>query len=97
VRTTHECVQAVLWNGSVGLVPLTDHLPSGLTAVPLVDHPPSRLVIAWDAHTTTALVRSFVTIAAGLFPAGAPRGATDAGIDLTGSVAAGNWPDSGVE
>lgn len=27
VRTMHECLQAVLWNGSIGLIPLTEALP----------------------------------------------------------------------
>ena len=66
VRTAHECLQAVRWNGSVGLIPLGHDLPDGLTAVPLADHPPSQLVIAWNEHHPSALVRSFTTIAAAL-------------------------------
>ncbi len=64
VRTAHECLQAVLWNGSVGLMPLGHHLPGGLTVVEIADHPPSDLVVAWPEHDTSALVRSFVTVAA---------------------------------
>lgn len=66
VRTAHECLQAVLWNGSVGLIPLTHDLPHGLIAIPLHDHPPCHLMIAWNEDTTNALVRSFVAIAAAL-------------------------------
>ncbi len=47
VRTVHECLQAVLWNGTVGLAPLVHDLPGGLTSVPLIDMPPSRLIVAW--------------------------------------------------
>ncbi|GAA4225669.1 LysR substrate-binding domain-containing protein [Actinomadura meridiana] len=63
VRTVHECVQAVLWNGTVGLTTLTHRLPEGLTAVPLVDKPPSDLVVAWSGSRPGPLVRSFVRIA----------------------------------
>jgi hypothetical protein len=31
VRTVNECLQAVLWNGTVGIAPLTHALPDGLT------------------------------------------------------------------
>jgi DNA-binding transcriptional LysR family regulator len=63
VRTAHECLQSVLWNGTVGLIPLPHALPDGLTAVPLTDMPPSRFVIAWNTANTSALIRSFVQIA----------------------------------
>ncbi len=64
VRTARECLQAVLWNGTVGLIPLTHDLPDGLTAVEIVDQPPCQLVVAWRKDDTNPLVRSFVTIAA---------------------------------
>ncbi|MEU4447501.1 LysR family transcriptional regulator [Actinosynnema sp. NPDC050801] len=64
VRTVHECLQAVLWNGSVGLAPLAHALPGGLTVVPLVDLPPSRLVVAWTDGDPGPLVRSFARLAA---------------------------------
>ncbi|HEV7978939.1 LysR family transcriptional regulator [Amycolatopsis sp.] len=64
VRTVHECLQTVLWNGSVGLTPLGHTLPEGLTSVPLVDMPPSRLVVAWAGSDPGPLIRSFVRIAA---------------------------------
>ena len=67
VRTVHECLQAVLWSGTVGLTPLGHALPEGLTAVPLLDMPPSRLVVAWNEADTSPLVRSFVQIAAALY------------------------------
>ncbi len=63
VRTARECLQSVLWNSTVGLMPLGHDLPEGLTVVPLTDMPPSRLVIAWRAADTTPLIRSFVRIA----------------------------------
>lgn len=68
VRTAHECLQAVRWNGSVGLVPLTHDLPDGLVAIPLSDHPPCRLVLAWNArgHDAGPLPQSFAAVAAEL-------------------------------
>jgi DNA-binding transcriptional LysR family regulator len=41
VRTVNECLQAVLWNGTVGIAPLTHALPDGLTWAPLDDMSPS--------------------------------------------------------
>ncbi|MFD7663795.1 LysR substrate-binding domain-containing protein [Streptomyces sp. NPDC059788] len=67
VRTAQECLQAVLWDGAVGLTPLTHPLPEGLAAVPLVDMPPSHLVIAWRTADPGPLVRSFVGIATALW------------------------------
>jgi DNA-binding transcriptional LysR family regulator len=67
VRTVHECLQAVLWSGTVGLIPLGHTLPEGLTAVPLLDMPPSHLVVAWNEADANPLVRSFVHIAATLY------------------------------
>ncbi|SFP48234.1 DNA-binding transcriptional regulator, LysR family [Actinomadura madurae] len=64
VRTAHECLQAVLWNGTIGLMPLTHPSPEGLTVVPLDDMPPSRLVVAWNSADTDPLIRSFAGIAA---------------------------------
>jgi len=64
VRTVNECLQAVLWNGTVGIAPLLHALPDGLTWAPLTDMPPSPLVVAWVAEHDSPLVRSFVTIAA---------------------------------
>jgi hypothetical protein len=54
----------VLWNGSIGLAPLSHELPDGLTTVPLADIPPSRLIIAWNTTSTNPLIRSFTRIAA---------------------------------
>jgi DNA-binding transcriptional LysR family regulator len=56
VRTVHECLQAVLWNGTIGLTPLTHAVPDGLTCVPLADMPPSPLVIAWNTADGNPLV-----------------------------------------
>jgi DNA-binding transcriptional LysR family regulator len=64
VRTVHECLQAVLWNGTVGLAPLAHALPDGLTCVALADMPPSRLVVAWRSTDANPLIRSFASIAA---------------------------------
>jgi DNA-binding transcriptional LysR family regulator len=63
VRTVHECLQGVLWNGAVGLSPLTHDLPEGLTSVPLIDMPPSQVVVAWNNANAGPLIRSFVQIA----------------------------------
>lgn len=67
VRTVHECLQAVLWSGTIGLAPATHALPEGLTAVPLADMPPSRLVVAHHSDDTSPLIRSFVHLAAALY------------------------------
>ena len=74
VRTVHECLQSVLWNGTVGMAPLAHTLPEGLVTVPLTDMPPSHLVVAWNSAGPSPLVRSFVQIAAALYrPAVASR------------------------
>lgn len=73
VRTVNECLQAVLWSGTIGLGPLADALPEGLTSVPVTDMPPSRLVVAWAGDDPGPLIRSFVQIAAALFRAEAAK------------------------
>jgi DNA-binding transcriptional LysR family regulator len=70
VRTILECVQAVLWSGTIGLAPLTPlahALPEGLATVPLADMPPSRLVVAWSSNDGSPLIRSLTQIAAAAF------------------------------
>jgi hypothetical protein len=67
VRTVHECLQAILWNGSIGLAPLTHALPDGVIGVPLLDLPPSHLVAAWNSDNPSPLIRSFARIAAALY------------------------------
>lgn len=70
VRTILECVQAVLWSGTIGLAPLTPlahALPEGLMTVPLADMPPSRLVVAWNSNDRSPLIRSLTQIAAATF------------------------------
>ncbi|MGV9302621.1 MULTISPECIES: LysR family transcriptional regulator [unclassified Nonomuraea] len=67
VRTVHECLQAVLWNGTLGLAPLAHALPDGLTAVPLADMPPSPLVVAWNSANDNPLIRSLTRIATAVF------------------------------
>jgi DNA-binding transcriptional LysR family regulator len=65
VRAVQECLQAVLWNGTVGLMPLGHRPPGELTVVPLTDLAPNPVVVAWkDAGP---LVRSFVRLAAAAY------------------------------
>ncbi|MFD9698629.1 LysR substrate-binding domain-containing protein [Lentzea sp. NPDC059081] len=61
VRAVQECVQSVLWNGSVGLAPLGHDLGDGVVVVPLDDLPPSPVVIAWVDDDP--LTRDFVEAA----------------------------------
>lgn len=66
VRAVQECLQSVLWNGTVGLTPLTNHNPgSELVTVPIQDLPPSPLVIAWTE--STPLTRSFLQTAKAIY------------------------------
>ncbi|WP_371656544.1 MULTISPECIES: LysR family transcriptional regulator [unclassified Streptomyces] len=67
VRVVQECLQAVLWNSTVGLAPLGHDLPENLTAVPLVDMAPSRVVAVWNDGHTNPLIRSFIEIAIGAY------------------------------
>ncbi len=67
VRTVNECMQAVLWNGTIGLTPLVHTLPEGLTTVPLSDMPANSTVIAWNTGTVNPLIRSIVQIAKGIY------------------------------
>ncbi|NDZ77320.1 LysR family transcriptional regulator [Streptomyces sp. SID10853] len=64
VRAVQECLQAVLWNGTVGLAPLGHDLPAELAVVPLAGMVPSRVVVAWNDGDTNPLIRSFTEIAA---------------------------------
>ncbi|GAB2864170.1 LysR family transcriptional regulator [Lentzea nigeriaca] len=61
VRAVQECVQSVLWNGTVGLAPLGHDL-GDLKVVPLDDLPPSPVVLAWTKDDP--LTRAFVEAAA---------------------------------
>lgn len=63
VRAVQECLQTVLWNGTVGLTPLGHDLPPELAVVPLADMPPNRVVAAWKEGDTNPLIRSFVRAA----------------------------------
>lgn len=63
VRTVNECMQAVLWNGAIGIAPFAHALPDGLSCAPLTDMPPSRVVVAWMTGQETPLIRSLVQIA----------------------------------
>lgn len=79
VRTAHECLQAVLWNGTVGLIPLGHEVPEGLVVVEIVDQPPSEQVIAWNEHDAGPLTRSFVAVATALHGPVTGQGAGPAG------------------
>ena len=61
VRAVQECLQAVLWNGTVGLMPLGHRPPGDLTVVPLAGLAPNPVVVAWTE--ASPLVRSFVRLA----------------------------------
>ncbi|CCK25656.1 HTH-type transcriptional regulator alsR [Streptomyces davaonensis JCM 4913] len=67
VRAVQECVQAVLWNGTVGLAPLGHDLSAELAVVPLMDMPPSRVVAVWNEGDTNPLIRSFIEIATAVY------------------------------
>ncbi|MET8697945.1 LysR substrate-binding domain-containing protein [Kitasatospora sp. NPDC004723] len=63
VRAVQECLQAVLWNGTIGLAPLRHEVAAQLTVAPLTDMPPSRVVAVWNEGDANPLIRSFVEIA----------------------------------
>ncbi|MEV8631324.1 LysR substrate-binding domain-containing protein [Streptosporangium sp. NPDC051023] len=63
VRAVQECLQAVLWNGTVGMTPLGHAPPEELAVVPLIDMAPSRVVAAWNEGDANPLIRSFVQLA----------------------------------
>ncbi|MGW2831560.1 LysR family transcriptional regulator [Streptomyces sp. NPDC001286] len=69
VRAVQECLQAVLWNGTVGLAPLGHQLPAELAVVPLIDMAPSRVVAVWNEGDTNPLIRSFVGTATAAYRA----------------------------
>jgi DNA-binding transcriptional LysR family regulator len=73
VRTVSECMQGVLWNGTIGVAPLAHTLPEGLVSVPLADMRPSRLVLAWNTAGTDPLIRSFTQIAAASYRSAAAK------------------------
>ncbi|WP_433525544.1 LysR substrate-binding domain-containing protein [Nocardia pseudovaccinii] len=73
VRVVQECVQAVLWNGTVGMTPLGHTMPEGLAVVPLVDMAPSRVVVVWNEGDTNPLIRSFVQTATAAYRVNGPR------------------------
>ncbi len=63
VRAVQECVQAVLWNGAVGMAPLGHAVPEELAVVPLVGMAPTSVLAVWKEGDTNPLIRSFVRIA----------------------------------
>ncbi|MFE1792443.1 LysR substrate-binding domain-containing protein [Streptomyces sp. NPDC059525] len=60
VHAVQECVQAVRWNGTVGIAPLGHAPPEGLALVPVTDMAPSAVVVAWKQGDANPLVRAFV-------------------------------------
>ena len=69
VRGVQECLQAVLWSGTIGLMPLGHGLPAELAVVPLVDLAPSRVVVARREDDDDPLVRAFVEAATNAYRA----------------------------
>ncbi|MER8006791.1 LysR substrate-binding domain-containing protein [Streptomyces sp. NPDC094149] len=63
VRAVQECIQAVLWNGTVGMTLIGHGRPGELAVIPLTDMAPNRVVAAWNKGDTNPLIRSFVQIA----------------------------------
>lgn len=63
VRAVQECLQAVLWNGTIGLAPFGHDLPAEFAVVRLTDMAPSRVVAVWNEGDGNTLVRSFVETA----------------------------------
>ncbi|MEW1720712.1 LysR substrate-binding domain-containing protein [Streptomyces sp. NPDC093109] len=69
VRAVQECMQAVLWNGTVGMTPLGHDHPEELAVVPLTDMAPSGVVVAWNEADANPLIGSFVRIATAAYRA----------------------------
>ncbi|GAA4400836.1 LysR family transcriptional regulator [Tsukamurella soli] len=63
VHGVQECLQAVLWNGTVGMTPLGHDHPAEFAVIEVEDMPPSRVVVAWRGVDADPLIRSFVEIA----------------------------------
>lgn len=64
VHAVQECLQAVLWNGTVGMTTLDHRVPARLAVVPILDMPPSPVVVAWtDRREPNPLTRAFVEAA----------------------------------
>ncbi|WP_405580514.1 LysR substrate-binding domain-containing protein [Streptomyces sp. NBC_01092] len=63
VRGVQECVQAVLWNGTVGMAPLGHEMPEELAVVPIADMAPSRVLAVWQEGDTNPLIRSLAVMA----------------------------------
>ncbi|WP_329201162.1 MULTISPECIES: LysR substrate-binding domain-containing protein [unclassified Streptomyces] len=67
VRVVQECLQAVLWNSTVGLAPLGHGLPENLAVVPLTDMAPSRVVAVCNDGDANPLLHSFIEIATAVY------------------------------
>ncbi|ARP73767.1 LysR family transcriptional regulator [Streptomyces pluripotens] len=63
VRAVQECLQAVLWNGTVGMAPLGHSPPGELAVIPVMDMAPSRVVAAWNQGDANPLIQSFARTA----------------------------------
>ncbi|AMM21551.1 LysR family transcriptional regulator [Frondihabitans sp. PAMC 28766] len=70
VRTASECLQSVLWNGSIGLMPMPHALPDGMATAPLKGATRSDFVVAWRRGNRNPLVRSFAAVAAETYRSG---------------------------
>jgi DNA-binding transcriptional LysR family regulator len=63
VRAVQECLQAVLWNGTVGMTALGHITSAELAVVPLIHMAPNRVVAAWNQGDPNPLIGSFIQIA----------------------------------
>lgn len=65
VRAVQECLQAVLWNGTVGMAPLPlgHEMPEEFAVVPLIRMAPSHVVVARNKGDANPLITSFVQAA----------------------------------
>lgn len=63
VRGVQECVQAVLWNGTVGMAPLGHEMPEELAVVPVADMAPSRVLMVWQEGDSNPLIGSLAGMA----------------------------------
>lgn len=88
VRAVQECLQAVLWNGTVGMTTLDHRPPDRLTVVPIRDMPPSRVVVAWAERDPNPLIRSFVQAAATAYQ---DTAVSSPSVPTDGSLSAEGW------
>lgn len=98
VRAVQECLQAVLWSGTVGMAPLGHNPPEGLAVVPLTGMAPSRVVAAWRKGDANPLVRSFVRLAVAAYRNSSPTASgSDPGLGPGPGLDPGPGPDPGPD